>query len=64
MEGLLRSCKGVVVYFNNILVIGATEEHCHNLKAVLQKLQETGLKLKLTKCSFFKKKGVQYWGIF
>lgn len=54
MENLLRGLPHVAVYFDNILVTGANDaEHLRNLRAVLSKLQESGLKLKLEKCHFF-----------
>lgn len=62
MENLLRDCNGTIVYFDDILVTGATEnDHCQNLEAVLKKLSEAGLKLKLAKCSLFQR-SVEYLG--
>lgn len=62
IESLLSKCKGVVIYFDNILVTGVTEEeHCKNLEAVLKRLQEASLKLKPGKCSFFQK-SIEYLG--
>nr|XP_037270564.1 uncharacterized protein K02A2.6-like [Rhipicephalus microplus] len=54
MENLFRGLPHVAVYFEDILVTGANDaEHLRNLRAVLSKLQELGLKLKLEKCHFF-----------
>lgn len=54
MENLLRGLPHVAVYFDDILVTGANDaEHLRNLRAVLGKLLESGLKLKLEKCHFF-----------
>ena len=41
------------MYIDNILVAGKTsQEHLNNLAAVLNRLQEAGLRLKREKCSF------------
>ena len=51
-----------IVYIDDILVMGETlEDHLHNLKRVLQRLTEAGLKLKPAKCHFLQKK-VEYMG--
>ena len=51
-----------LVYLNDILVTGKTfEEHCCNLKAVLDAIQKAGLQLKPSKC-FFGHKQVKYLG--
>ena len=51
-----------IVYIDDILVMGETlEDHLHNLKRVLQRLTEAGLKLKPAKCHFLQKK-VEYLG--
>lgn len=48
MESLLGSIPGVVVYLDDILITGpAEQEHLNNLEAVLQKLHDAGLKLRL-----------------
>jgi len=47
---------------DNILVTGKDDqEHISNLEAVLQKLQEHQLKIKLSKCCFFQD-SVEYLG--
>ena len=47
MESLLGSIPGVVVYLDDILITGPSEqEHLDTLEAVLQKLQEAELKWK------------------
>ncbi|XP_075534959.1 uncharacterized protein LOC142570460 [Dermacentor variabilis] len=54
MENLLRGLPYVAVYFDDILVTGANDaEHFKNIRAVLRKLQESGLKVKL-KVSFLR----------
>ena len=53
MESLLGSIPGVVVYLDDILITGPSEqEHLDTLEAVLQKLQEAGIKLRNDKCVF------------
>lgn len=53
METLLRDIPFVVVYQDDITVSGRNlAEHLKNLKAVLGKLQQAGLKLNKSKCSF------------
>ena len=43
----------VIVYNNDILLANASDkEHLENLGNVFAKLQESGLKLKQSKCSF------------
>lgn len=62
MENLLKGVPNTVVYIDDILVTGRTEEeHLRNLTAVLQRLQKAGLKLKNKKCTFFAK-SVEYLG--
>lgn len=54
MRSRLSSCKQVMIYIEDILITGVTkEEHYRNPGAVLKRLQEARLKLKLEKCSFF-----------
>ena len=53
METLLRDLPMVVVYTDNILVAGKSqEEHLTNLAQVLQRLEDAGMRLKKEKCSF------------
>ena len=53
MESLLGSISGVVVYLDDILITGPTEqEHLDTLETVLQSLQDAGLKLRKDKCIF------------
>lgn len=48
-----------LVYLNDVIVLGRTfEEHLRNLQSVLQRMRESGLRLK---CSFFQSE-VQYLG--
>ena len=53
MENLLQGIPNVVVYINDILVTGATEqEHLKTLEEVLNRLEKAGLRLKRSKCLF------------
>ena len=50
MENLLADLPGCVVYIDDILVTGKNEaEHLHNLRKVLQHLEDAGMKLKSSK---------------
>ena len=54
-ESLLQGIRGVVVYFDDILVTGRTEkEHLEALEEVLRRLDGAGLRLKQKKCQFMK----------
>ncbi|XP_070381275.1 uncharacterized protein [Dermacentor albipictus] len=62
MESLLRGCHQTVVYFDDILVSGVSEEdHRNNLEEVLRRLSGAGLRLKLQKC-VFEATSVEYLG--
>jgi len=53
MDRLTADLKGVGVYMDDILVSGANaKEHLDNLRALLQRLQDKGLRCKLEKCQF------------
>ena len=53
MESLLSGIPGVVVYIDDILVTGRTEEaHLAALDEVLKRLSSAGLRLKKNKCIF------------
>ena len=46
MENLLRACKGVSVYLDDILITGSNDfEHLGNLDQVLKKFASTGIRL-------------------
>lgn len=62
MENILKDLKGVVVYFDDILVFGETlSEHNNNLSKVLERLEKNGLSVSLEKC-FFAREKVQFLG--
>ena len=62
MEQVLQGLDGVVCFLDDMLISGKTEsEHLERLDAVLQRLEQNGLRLKLTKCEFMKP-SVQYVG--
>lgn len=51
LRELLR--RGVLVFFNDILVYSATlEQHLELLEQVFEKLRKNGMKVKMSKCSF------------
>ena len=67
-QRLMESCLGelhlnwCIIYLDDIIVSSRTpEEHIHRLRAVFEKLMAAGLKLKPSKCDFFKKE-IKYLG--
>ena len=49
-------------YLDDIIIFSKTEEeHLQHLEEIFERLRKAGLKLKLQKCSFFKKH-IQYLG--
>ncbi|XP_078253747.1 ER membrane protein complex subunit 2 isoform X1 [Rhinoraja longicauda] len=61
MENLMKDLN-VVVYLDDLLITGKTErEHLQNLHKVLQRLQESGLRVRDAKCEFGKKQ-IEYLG--
>lgn len=62
MEETLRGVPGCVVFLDDICVTGATrQEHLANLRAVLERLRNMGLTVKLSKCKFLQE-SVKYLG--
>ncbi|XP_039524968.1 uncharacterized protein K02A2.6-like [Pimephales promelas] len=56
IEGVLQGIPYVAVFLDDILVTGRNdEEHLQTLARVLRRLQEAGLRLKRSKCSFMEK---------
>ena len=62
-EGLFQfKWSECLVYLDDVIVLGRSfEEHLRNLRSVFQRLRESGLHLKPSKCSFFQSE-VQYLG--
>ena len=67
-QRLMESCLGelhlqqCIIYLDDIIVFAKSpEEHLNRLEGVLLKLQAAGLKLKPSKCDFFKEK-ITYLG--
>ena len=62
MEILLQGISGVVVYLDDILILGSTEEeHLAALDEVLNRLNKAGLRVKKNKCEFLRS-SVTYLG--
>ncbi|XP_058868762.1 uncharacterized protein K02A2.6-like [Acipenser ruthenus] len=62
MDQILQGLSGVHCYLDDILVTGRNEiEHLNNLDAVLQHLEEYGLRVQKDKCEFFKQ-SLEYLG--
>ena len=67
-QRLMESCLGdlhlqyCIIYLDGIIVFSKTpDEHIKRLRSVFEKLDQAGLRLKLSKCKFFKKR-VEYLG--
>ena len=67
-QRLMESCLGelhlnwCIIYLDDIIVFSRTpEEHLHRLKAIFNKLEAAGLKLKPSKCDLFKQQ-INYLG--
>ena len=62
MEEILQGISGVVVYLDDILIMGRNEqEHLETLGMVLKRLEEHGLRVKRAKCQFMRS-SVEYLG--
>ena len=59
---VLTDCNFAMGYLDDIIIFSKTEEeHLQHLEEIFEWLRKAGLKLKLQKCSFFKKH-IQYLG--
>ena len=59
---VLTDCNFAMGYLDDIIIFSKNEEeHLQHLEEIFECLQKAGLKLKLQKCSFFKK-DIQYLG--
>ena len=59
---VLTDCIFAMGYLDDIIIFSKTEEeHLQHLEEIFERLRKAGLKLKLQKCSFFKKH-IQYLG--
>ena len=62
IKSLLKGINGVVVYLDDIVISGSTEEsHLAALDEVLSRLDQAGLRVKVSKCEFMKQ-SVTYLG--
>ena len=62
IESILQGIDGVVVYLDDILITGSTEEaHLKTLDEVLARLDRAGLRVKRNKCEFLRS-SVTYLG--
>ena len=62
MDNILQGLPNVLCYLDDILITGATDrEHIHNVEEVLKRLQDHGVKLQNSKCTFLAK-SVEYLG--
>ena len=62
MDQLTSDLKGVAVYIDDILVSGVSAaEHLENLRALLQRLQDKGLRCRQEKC-LFAQPSIEYLG--
>ena len=67
-QRLMENCLGemhlnwCIIYLDDVIIFSSTpEEHIERLRGVLQKLRAAGLKLKPSKCEFFKDR-ISYLG--
>ena len=62
MAQIFQGLQGVIVFIDDILVTGRTrEEHTRNLRNVLDRLRQAGLRLRKSKCLFFQE-SLEYLG--
>lgn len=57
-----QQCQSLLLYLDDIVVFSSSvRQHLDRMEVVLQRLQKEGLKVKLSKCAFFKEE-VRYLG--
>ena len=61
IESVLQGIDGVVIYLDDILITGPTEDHLKSLEEVLKRLDKAGLRVKMKKREFVKPE-VDYLG--
>ena len=62
INDVLKGCNFAIGYIDDIIIYSRTEkEHLEHLEEIFGRLRAAGLKLKLEKCTFFKKH-IQYSG--
>ena len=62
MDTILQDIPGTMCYLDDIIVTGSTEEeHLRNLRAVLERLRQHGIRLNQAKCEFMQSQ-VEYLG--
>ena len=62
INDVLKGCNFAMGYLDDIIIYSRTEkEHLEHLEEIFGRLRAAGLKLKLEKCSFFRKH-IQYLG--
>ena len=62
INDVLIGCNFAMGYLDDIIIYSRTEkEHLEHLEEIFSRLRAAGLKLKLEKCSFFKRH-IQYLG--
>ena len=62
MAQIFQGLQGVIVFIDDILVTGRTrEEHTRNLRNMLDRLRQVGLRLRKSTCLFFQQ-SLEYLG--
>ena len=62
INNILKGCNFAMGYLDDIIIYSRTEkEHLEHLEEIFSRLRAAGLKLKLEKCSFFKRH-IEYLG--
>ena len=60
MTGIIKDFNFAIAYLDDIIIFSKTvEEHLDHIKQLFEKLRNTHLSMKLSKCHFFTKE-IQY----